>query len=105
MFDLTSEESFLNVESWFKEIKSNSSSNVIGILVGNKCDLKEQWRITHERAQQFANSNNVKYIEVSAKTYENVEEAFLDPTEQVLKKVESGEINPNDEFGIKLGNE
>ena len=44
-FDVTNEESFKNVTSWMESIKLHAPANVAMILVGNKCDLKENRRI------------------------------------------------------------
>ena len=42
VFDLTSESSFQNVEKWLKEVKMNTSNNIIVYLVGNKKDLEAE---------------------------------------------------------------
>lgn len=48
------------------------------VLVGNKCDLpKEQWVVGEEDAEKFAEDHGLKLFHASAKTGENVEEAFL----------------------------
>jgi GTPase SAR1 family protein len=44
------------------------------------------------------------YIEVSAKTAQNVGLAFEMITEKILEKIEKKEINPEEELGIKMGN-
>ena len=43
------------------------------------------------------------YIEVSAKTAQNVNLAFEMITEKILEKIENKEINPQEELGIKMG--
>ena len=40
VFDITNRQSFIDIEKWLKEVKSNTTSNIEMILVGNKCDLK-----------------------------------------------------------------
>ena len=40
------------------------------------------------------------YIETSAKTSENVDLCFMTLAEQVLDRIESGQINPTDEVRI-----
>ena len=50
-----------------------------------------------EEAEQFAKSMELIYIETSAKTSQNVDMAFTSVAEQVLDKINSGEINPTDE--------
>ena len=45
-YDVTNEESFQNVLTWIESIRQHAPANVAMILVGNKCDLKEERRIT-----------------------------------------------------------
>lgn len=48
------------------------------ILVGNKADLSNSARrVKQEEAQQQAEAWNIPYLETSAKTYMNVDEAFF----------------------------
>ena len=76
VFDLTSENSFLNVRHWIGQIQDNAySEHVDMILVGNKCDLGRERIITKARAEEFANQNHVDYIETSALTNINVAES------------------------------
>ncbi len=44
---------------------------------------------------------NLMYIETSAKTNENVDEAFTKLGEIVIDKISTEEINPNDEVRIQ----
>ena len=46
------------------------------ILIGNKKDLDNIREVSYEEAQELADHYNIKYIETSAKSSENVEEAF-----------------------------
>ena len=42
VYDITREESFLEIKNfWFKEVKENSSEDLVVALVGNKKDLYE----------------------------------------------------------------
>ena len=74
VFDLSRRESFDNVKKWLNELNTKSNNMKQKILVGNKNDLKRQ--ITTEEAQDFANQFNLIYIETSAKTGKNVDNAF-----------------------------
>ena len=44
------------------------------ILVGNKCDLTDQRKVSHEEAQQKASSWDIDYIETSALQDVNVKQ-------------------------------
>ena len=48
------------------------------ILIGNKCDLQRQREVSNEMIESIRNELKVPYIETSAKTRQNVEEAFFE---------------------------
>lgn len=77
VFDLTSQDSFDNVKQWLFEIDKYASEQVKKLLVGNKADLVQKRVIQKETAEQFAKSLQIPYIETSAKTAQNVEQAFV----------------------------
>merc|ERR1740123_2168275 len=76
VYDVTNEQSFLNVRNWFRLIQQHASDIVLTMLIGNKCDQTDNRVITRERGQLLADEYNVKFYETSAKTDHNVEEAF-----------------------------
>ena len=41
MFDLTNEESFVNLEGWLREVEKRSSQKMCKMVIGNKFDLIE----------------------------------------------------------------
>ncbi|KKM99059.1 hypothetical protein LCGC14_1151670 [marine sediment metagenome] len=75
VYDVTRKETFTNIESWYKEI-SNASQDISLILVGNKVDLVENRAITTEQGEELATKLKLSYIETSAKTGENINDAF-----------------------------
>ncbi|MBN1213908.1 MAG: GTP-binding protein [Candidatus Lokiarchaeota archaeon] len=83
VFDLTNKESYNNIQIWFDEVKNFIDINDISIIiVGNKSDLKNQRQIEYKQGVDITNSlyrqgiSNISYIETSALTGENVNEAF-----------------------------
>ena len=77
MFDVTDVESFQNVCVWLKDIERFGCNSVHILLVGNKCDLAYERKVTFEEAKAFADRNHIDYIETSAKLDKNVDRAFL----------------------------
>merc|ERR1712032_1333280 len=96
-FDLTNRKTFEKLNSFLEETMSNASSNLVIMLVGNKRE------VTRDEANEFAERMNMLYIEVSAKTGENVQNAFNQLSEEIVRRIRRIEINPQDELGIKLG--
>ena len=54
-FNLTSAESFENLEKWMNEIEQNATiSNSIKFILGTKCDLDDKKEVTYKEASRFA---------------------------------------------------
>mmetsp|Transcript_9667 Transcript_9667/g.33261 ORF Transcript_9667/g.33261 Transcript_9667/m.33261 type:complete len:204 (+) Transcript_9667:147-758(+) len=85
VFDVTDQESFMNVKQWLHEIDRYACQNVKKLLVGNKCDLASKRAVPTEQAQEFADSLGIQYLETSAKNSTNVEKAFTTMAGQIRK--------------------
>ncbi|KAF3637397.1 hypothetical protein FXO37_24937 [Capsicum annuum] len=77
VYDVTDQESFNNVKQWLNEIDRYASDSVNKLLVGNKCDLTAQKVVATETAQAFADEIGIPFMETSAKSATNVEQAFM----------------------------
>ena len=84
VYDVCDERSFGNVKNWVNQIEQNAKSSICKVLVGNKCDKAERV-ITEEQGRKLAEEYNMKFYETSAKTGQNVEEAFTYLTREILK--------------------
>jgi len=83
VFDLTNQESFENVKEWYGELENFIGGREIPIIIiGNKTDLKDQRVIEYQEGvnlvSELSQKPNIKisYIETSALSGENVEDAF-----------------------------
>ena len=73
-----SKKSFTAIDSWLKDLKTNSSPDVKVFLVGNKVDLETKRTVTKEEAKQLYEDLELDYfIESSAKTGLNAEKIFV----------------------------
>ena len=75
VFDLTKRETFDNVKNWINELRSYGSEDTNIIILGNKSDEKNKREISEEEIKQQLN-NDYFYLEVSAKTGNNISLAF-----------------------------
>ena len=75
LFDLTSYESFLSCETWLKGVRETCGKEIPLLLVGNKSDLDRI--VSKDDAEQFAQKNDIGYIEVSCKDNINIKEAVV----------------------------
>jgi len=83
VFDLSKRESFDSAIEWYEELREFVPDiDVPIVLVGNKSDLTENRKVIYQEGVQLANNLSEKekiklsYIETSALTGENVEDAF-----------------------------
>ena len=91
VFDLTDQNSFESLSNWRQETSDFVSAEATVVLVGNKADLREERNIAWECAKEFADRNNMTYVETSAKTGQGVEEMLRITTEAALDKKNASE--------------
>jgi len=82
VYDITSRESFNNVEGWLDDLRKVRGDEAIVALVGNKCDLDQgngARQVTTAEGEALAAKYGAKiFREASAKTGHNVEAVFED---------------------------
>eukprot|EP00826_Nyctotherus_ovalis_P007657 TRINITY_DN11946_c0_g1_i3.p2 TRINITY_DN11946_c0_g1~~TRINITY_DN11946_c0_g1_i3.p2 ORF type:complete len:191 (+),score=39.72 TRINITY_DN11946_c0_g1_i3:186-758(+) len=76
VFDVGSRKSFSSTHKWLKNIHNYSSADIVKYLVGNKVDTQKR-EVKKEEAEKLANEYNMKYVETSAFTGQNVSEAIF----------------------------
>ena len=76
VYDIADKESFEKINFWMENIKKNAPENVKLILVGNKCDLINERKVSIEEGEKRAKDNNIKFFEACAKDGTNVKELF-----------------------------
>jgi Ras-related protein Rab-2A len=104
VYDITRRETFNHLTRWLEEARSNSNSELLIMLIGNKSDLNHRRQVSVEEGQRFAEENGLIFMETSAKTAFNVEEAFVDTAHKIYERIQKGQIDPNGDKGIKVGN-
>ena len=84
VFDVCERETFTNVKKWYEELKEFlGNKNIPIVIVGNKIDLSDQRSVQYKEGialiDELTQQNiddYLSYIETSALTGENIEEAF-----------------------------
>lgn len=49
VYDVSDEKSFRNVSNWMRQIELNASPDVNTFLIGNKCDVGDDLRVSRPR--------------------------------------------------------
>ena len=79
VYSIDDENSFEDLDSWLNEIRTNGSPDMNIYLIGNKVDLESKRVISKERAETFAQDNDIKlFMETSAKTGFNAQNLFIE---------------------------
>ena len=79
VFDLTRKDTLSHVQSWSGEVRKRIPYAIPMLLLGNKADLGQERKVSLKEAKQVAEAARVNnYLETSARTAENVNQAFLE---------------------------
>ena len=85
---MTDLQSLHDVGYWNDEIKRYASQNLMKVLAGNKIDLTTRRVISHDDGQNMAQKWDIPdFIETSAKTGQNVEDAVSLLADQIFGNV------------------
>ncbi|XP_030045019.1 ras-related protein Rab-27A [Microcaecilia unicolor] len=89
LFDLTNEQSFLNVRNWMSQLQMHAyCENPDIVLCGNKSDLEDQRAVKEEDAREFAEKYGIPYFETSAANGSNVSKAIETLLDLIMKRME-----------------
>ncbi|XP_021955459.1 ras-related protein Rab-1A [Folsomia candida] len=93
-YDITNEDSFTEIEYWWKFVKDNGLSDCARILVGTKTDLDQHRQVPKSSGKALAQKLRIPFFETSAKDSYNVEATFrtlaakILETDSLLKEIE-----------------
>ncbi|CAL9064335.1 ras-related protein RGP1-like [Musa acuminata AAA Group] len=77
VYDITKRQSFDHMTRWLEELRGHTDRNIVIMLIGNKSDLGTLRAVPIDDAKEFAQRENLFFMETSALEATNVENAFL----------------------------
>lgn len=99
VYDITRRDTYNNIKKWYNEVQKGAKPNIILILCGNKTDLRDTRIVSIEEGEKLAEELGISYIETSALTGENINDAFRMIALQLIKRfLKADEISKIEEY-------
>ncbi|WOK98133.1 ras-related protein RGP1-like [Canna indica] len=97
VYDITKRQSFDHVARWLEELRSHADRNIVIMLIGNKSDLGSLRAVPTEDAKEFAQRENLFFMETSALEATNVESAFMTVLSDIYRITSKKSLAANEE--------
>ena len=88
VYDITDTSSFVRIQHWVLELRSQADPEIFLVLVGNKSDQEDQRQVSPAQAGAYAKSIGALHCETSAKTGKGVATCFEDLVAQLRSQQE-----------------
>ena len=96
IYDITKRDTFKNLDCWIKDLEDNSDIyNLFIYLIGNKNDMENKREVSWVEASNYAKEKKLPYIEVSAKTGNNIQKLFDEVIKGAMTKMLTNENKDN----------
>ncbi|KAL7559970.1 hypothetical protein ACA910_014281 [Epithemia clementina (nom. ined.)] len=103
VYDVTDRRSFESIRNWISQIQQHADVHVNKILVGNKCDMKDEKVVSTQEGENLAKEFGIPFAEVSAKNDINVDKSFKDLATAVKERLQAdGQGAPATKSGLNL---
>ncbi|XP_063411077.1 uncharacterized protein LOC134694010 isoform X2 [Mytilus trossulus] len=84
VYDITSKASFKGVHFWLGFLRDNGPQGLKIAIIGNKLDLEASREVSEKEVESFCDEEKIYFMEVSAKTGDNVQRLFTDIAKSIL---------------------
>ena len=112
VYDISSLQTFESVEKWYEEVLKSGEKDISVILIGNKCDLENERKVTVEMGENKARNLNCPFFETSALNNIHIEDVFQSIAENIYNRCKNEknlddddddyEIVPKDDKNINI---
>ncbi|KAJ8673438.1 hypothetical protein QAD02_004700 [Eretmocerus hayati] len=105
VYDITKRSTFLNLQRWIDEIRRYTSTHVLLVLVGNKCDLEDARQVKKSEAEAVCEllPEVLHIVETSARENTNIDSIFQCLASELKRRHENHQVNADEDETIKLG--
>lgn len=83
VYDVSQKSTMVSLKRWMQDIQDNSNSEVQVVLSANKADLAPDYDVTE--LETFARTYNMPYYLTSARTGQNIREAFVQLSSKIME--------------------
>ena len=85
VYDITERDSFDHIKAWMGDIERFAKKGVTKFLIGNKCDMEHNRKVTAQEGQEMADSLKFdRFLETSARDTINIDELFVEAAEKYM---------------------
>jgi len=105
VYDITNEQSFESINTWYEQAVKEAGKEVSIILVGNKCDLENERKISKEKGEEKARSMNASFFETSALSKVNIDDIFKEIVNNIYQRTKGQKNDDDDDIEIINENE
>lgn len=86
VYDIADRSSFESIPRWLTELRAHADSNVVTMLIGNKCDRSDERQVSIAEATELASAQSLSFLETSALDATNVDESFRQVLEEIYRR-------------------
>jgi small GTP-binding protein len=105
VYDITNEASFQSISTWYEQAVKEAGKDVSIILVGNKCDLESERKVSKEQGEEKARSMNASFFETSALSKVNIDDIFNEIVNNIFQRTKGQKNDDDDDIEIINENE
>lgn len=103
VYDIINMNSFKNLKrKWIRHVHDFAAGDVEMMLIANKSDRNSERQVDVDQGRQLASQLKIPFYETSAKNAENVEKAFLELAEAVVRRRREEEMKDNSTMDLSM---
>ena len=105
VYDITNEASFHSISTWYEQAVKEAGKDISIILVGNKCDLENERKVSKEQGEEQAKTMNASFFETSALSKVNIDDIFNEIVNNIFQRTKGQKNDDDDDIEIINENE